>query len=319
MAQHIQSMGQIPSWVTCRIQTVVAHNVPFGYQAGVVIDLGSLPGFAEAIPYSINDAGVIVGYSSVGFGIHAVKWVNGVISDLNLPVGPSNIANHVNANGDICGWMGVGPGGGFTASGFVLHADGSVIDLGIPPGGTASNAQSVNNSGEVCGNYIIPNGLFYVSHACFWSKGKVTDLGVLPGYTYSFAVDLNDDGSIVGYSTKPSAPDRGFVWRDGVMTAFNDLIPSSSDLNIYQVYGINVGGQATGWGVGPTGTVAFLLTPIPAFMGDYNCDQMVNVDDLLGVINHWGLAPFGGTPADFNKDGIVDFQDLFIVINNWSL
>ena len=297
---------------------------PFRYQAGKVIDLGSLQPGQEAVAYGLNDNGVAVGYSSLsnGSAIHAVKWIDGGPPvDLNLPVGPTNVANDVNANGDICGWMGVAPGPPFFATAFVKYSDGTIIDLGVPPGGLTSNALAINDAGEICGGYaqINSGGSGSITHAFLWTKGSWQDLGTLPGYTHSVAIDINNAQETIGYCQNiGSEYQPAFIWRDGVMTALNDLIPSQSGFIIRQANGMNASGQITGWGIGPTGTVAFLLTPIPAFMGDYNCDQTVNVDDILGVINHWSLAPFGGSPADFNDDGIVDVQDLFIVINNWS-
>jgi hypothetical protein len=44
-------------------------------------------------------------------------------------------------------------------------------------------------------------------------------------------------------------------------------------------------------------------------------DGIVNVNDLLYVLNSWGLT---GGPADINGDGIVNVNDLLIVINSWG-
>jgi hypothetical protein len=58
--------------------------------------------------------------------------------------------------------------------------------------------------------------------------------------------------------------------------------------------------------------------------GDVNDDGVVNVDDLLGVINAWGLcpAPPAFCPADVAVppigDGVINVDDLLAVINNWG-
>lgn len=65
--------------------------------------------------------------------------------------------------------------------------------------------------------------------------------------------------------------------------------------------------------------------------GDVNGDGVVNVDDLLLVINHWGpcsvnaSASAAGVPtvstscaADLNHDGVVNSIDLDIVTKNWT-
>jgi len=41
----------------------------------------------------------------------------------------------------------------------------------------------------------------------------------------------------------------------------------------------------------------------------------VNVDDLLLVINQWGME---GAAADLNDSGVVEIGDLFIVIDHWG-
>lgn len=63
------------------------------------------------------------------------------------------------------------------------------------------------------------------------------------------------------------------------------------------------------------------LKPNPTMAGDSNCDLDVDVDDLLTVINHWGICPDppkGFCNGDFLYDGDVDVDDLLIVINNWG-
>jgi hypothetical protein len=52
--------------------------------------------------------------------------------------------------------------------------------------------------------------------------------------------------------------------------------------------------------------------PCPA---DVTNNDVVDIDDLLEVINGWGLR-FG--PADINADKIVDIDDLLAVINAWG-
>jgi hypothetical protein len=60
------------------------------------------------------------------------------------------------------------------------------------------------------------------------------------------------------------------------------------------------------------------LEPIPP--GDANGDGVVNIDDLLLVINSWGLCqpPPSICPGDLNNTGATDVDDLLLVINNWG-
>jgi hypothetical protein len=65
---------------------------------------------------------------------------------------------------------------------------------------------------------------------------------------------------------------------------------------------------------------AAVLTPLRR--GDVDGDDVVNIQDLLGVIGGWGqcLQPHAVNtcPADLNVNGTVDLDDLLQVINNWD-
>ena len=56
----------------------------------------------------------------------------------------------------------------------------------------------------------------------------------------------------------------------------------------------------------------------PRLPGDVDLNGVVNVDDLLALINGWGVVEPGDPPADFNANGIVDVDDLLAVINHWT-
>jgi hypothetical protein len=82
-------------------------------------------------------------------------------------------------------------------------------------------------------------------------------------------------------------------------------------------YLIRVGGwsgSSAGSGVllvdGPEGDCGG--TPCPA---DINGDGTVGVNDVLAVIDQWGVA---GGPSDVNGDGIVDVVDLLAVVGTWG-
>jgi hypothetical protein len=52
---------------------------------------------------------------------------------------------------------------------------------------------------------------------------------------------------------------------------------------------------------------------------DINCDQVVDVDDLIALILNWGCTtPPGPCPGDVNRDGVTDVDDLVALILEWG-
>ncbi|HRP61991.1 MAG TPA: hypothetical protein PK400_01710 [Phycisphaerales bacterium] len=53
--------------------------------------------------------------------------------------------------------------------------------------------------------------------------------------------------------------------------------------------------------------------------GDFNCDGVVDVLDLLFLLSSWGPCPKGSDClADLNESNVVDVQDLLILLSNWG-
>jgi probable HAF family extracellular repeat protein len=94
-----------------------------------------------------------------------------------------------------------------------------------------------------------------------WQDGVASGLGFLPGDIVSIAASINNNGQVTGQSCDSNTC-RGFLWRDGVMTDLNTLVPDST-LDLFDPTGINARGQIVGLGVQKsTGLLrGFLLTP----------------------------------------------------------
>jgi probable HAF family extracellular repeat protein len=293
------------------------------------IELGLLPGgnFSEAL--AVNDDGTacgVWGNNATGEpSSHGFIWQDGRMSDLALPIGPSHAATGISDSGKVCGWMGTGP----HIDGHAFIHDlttGETVDAGVLlPGAIGSQARAVNVVGAICGWSSIPCGEFCVGRRSFiWQDGIVQDLGVLPEFTSTFALALNDSNTVVGYCDQVPVSNltRAFVWQNGVVTALNDLIPPELGLDILLVRAINNAGQIVGDALlmdGSGDRVAVRLTPIPKTPGDFTCDGLVNINDLLALFNYWGMAVVPPHPADMNADGAVGLPDLLIVIDNWTL
>lgn len=302
----------------------------FLYTNGQTLNLGYLPGHTNSEGYAINEAGIVVGFTAntQSGPVLAARWVGGVVEALDLPPGPSADANDINDIGQIVGYAGGAPGPlAFTEA--FLWENGKVTFLGIPPGGTYSKAEAISNNGAVCGLYRFPGpnpfGGDSIRHALAWIDDQMIDLGVLSGFLESQAYDIDDQHMVVGrcWNNFP-ATSSAFIWRDGVMTALDDLLaPEFSGYQVSPARAINNIGQIAADVKPPgSGRRAALLTPVPPQTGDTNCDWLVNVDDLLGVINAWGPdaappEPFSGSP-DLDANGSVNVDDLLLVIQNWS-
>jgi hypothetical protein len=213
-----------------------------------------------------------------------------------------------------------------TSHAFIQNAaTGATTDLGsVLPNATGARALGISNLGSICGRAIMPCGQSCtVLKGFIWNNGQFQDLGVLPGKTHTRPFAINDSNVIVGYCD-PGA--TAFVWRNGTMTALNDLIPPELNLDIKLVWDINNAGQIVGQAevLGTSDDVAVRLTPIPSPIGDSDCDSDIDVDDLLSVINNWahespkGSTPQALPPCDFDHDGTVEVDDLMIVIDNWT-
>jgi hypothetical protein len=81
------------------------------------------------------------------------------------------------------------------------------------------------------------------------------------------------------------------------------------------VYRVRIGGVN-----GATGTGTMVITCTPSTCpADVTHDQLVDIDDLLFVLTHWGATGFPGeVMGDITHDGIVNIDDLLAVINGWG-
>ena len=124
--------------------------------------------------------------------------------------------------------------------------------LGTLPGGNASYASGINDSGQVVGGANTASA----QHAFLYSGGAMTDLGTLPGGNASYASGINVSGQVVGAAGTASAT-HAFLYSGGVMTDLGTL-PGG---NTSYAYGINDSGQVVGFGDTASGaTHAFLYS-----------------------------------------------------------
>jgi probable HAF family extracellular repeat protein len=180
---------------------------------GTMWDLGTLGG-ASSLAYAVNDAGQVVGTSSVAGGnLHAFLWTpnvaNGTVGtmvDLD-PSGTNSEAYGFNDRGDVVGQHDV-PGG---VGAFIWNAATGMRDLGTFPGGGNSAALGVDRTSRVVGAaQTTPSDPF---RAVAWtSKSGIQDLGTLGGAS-GRANGTNSKGKqVVGSSQTAAGVNHATLW-----------------------------------------------------------------------------------------------------------
>ncbi|MHC4590395.1 MAG: hypothetical protein ACYTAQ_13970, partial [Planctomycetota bacterium] len=99
----------------------------------------------------------------------------------------------------------------------VLWHDGEAIDLGVPPGGTWSQAVAINSSGLVAGEWLNPET--GVQHGFVWQGGVPADLDAVLATPASSALGVSDQGHVTGWMGSSLFADaRAYVLLDGQVT-----------------------------------------------------------------------------------------------------
>jgi probable HAF family extracellular repeat protein len=173
----------------------------FLYSAGVLTDLGTLPGGASSAGLDINDAGVIVGDATTAAGDHHAFVTSGMtLVDLGTLAGGTTQTGYtskaygINNAGQIAGISSTANG-----SHAFLYSNGAMADLGTL-GGANSSAHSINNVGEIVGTSDLTNGA--ATHAFLYTSGRLLDLNSLivatdASIALTDATYINDGGWII--------------------------------------------------------------------------------------------------------------------------
>ncbi|MBN9134025.1 MAG: PEP-CTERM sorting domain-containing protein [Nitrosospira multiformis] len=169
------------------------------------IDLGNLGG-AGSYANGINDAGQVVGYSSIAEGNdHAfITGPNGRgMRDLGTLGGNWSQASGINDTGQVVGYSLTADR---TPHAFITGPDGvGMRDLGTL-GGNASMAYGINDAGQVVGGSLTAEGS---GHAFITGPNGVgmTDLNSLvelpPGIVLATATGINNEGQVLITSPIP--------------------------------------------------------------------------------------------------------------------
>jgi probable HAF family extracellular repeat protein len=218
----------------------------FLWQAGVLNDLGTLPGGYSSFGYAINAQGLVVGWSQNGVldpltGVPEyvpTAWRNGQIIEIGTFGGAFGQAAAVNDSGFVVGGAENGTpdpfgladvfgiAGSTELRAFGWSRDRGLFDLGTL-GGPGALALSVSSNGQVAGTSFAsdvpgPTGLPPLD-PFLWSHGVMIDLGTLGG-TVGIAAKVTNHGQVVGDSDlNGDSTSHGFSWKRGVLTDLGTL------------------------------------------------------------------------------------------------
>jgi probable HAF family extracellular repeat protein len=277
----------------------------------------TLPGGTTSIGISVNNTGQVVAFGNNDIAdpfaffpsstqMRTYLWQRGEMQDIGTLGGPDSApgpgcdnqrpsvivgASYISFTPNASGVPTVHP---------FLWDNGTMTDLGSL-GGTDSEAQCINNRGQVIGMSTLVAG-DQAKHAFLWQNGRIKDLGTLGG-PRSEAWWINDSGEIAGSADLPTPGlHDAVIWKHG---RIHDLGTIPGD-PCSRAYGLNTRGQVVGTSTDCINTLhAFVWQDGAPMMDlnaliqpgtDYQLTNAIDINDRGEILAR--AAPLGFTPDD---------------------
>jgi probable HAF family extracellular repeat protein len=237
-------------------RSVTASGTTHGFlwQAGEMIDLGTLPGGTYSEALAVNDRRQVVGWATIDEQSctlmdgcwHAFLWEDGVMTDLGgLDPRFQSYALGINNRGDI---VGISNTADTPAQWHAVEwRDGRIVDLGAD-----LFARAINKRGDIAGSYETVSALAAVA----WTRDGLIMLPSSPAGAAGLAYGINDDGQIAGTSNVTTPNFTAVIWTNGAVRA----LPQFPQAVRTVARAINSHGEAVGEGaIQSTGATIALL------------------------------------------------------------
>lgn len=271
----------------CLISTgTTNYCLGFLWQNGSMVALPTLGG-PNAYAVGVNNRDLVIGWSETAaadpscqppqvYNAHGFTYQNGALADLPpLPGDHLSAAIALNDRGEIVGLSGICANPNTVGFPLTRHAvmwkpNGSVIDLGNLGGSNPDPnnflsgfaATNINNLGQVVGLSVVVGDT--TVHAFLWDQGVMTEIPPVAGDFLSVAWGIGEHGEVLGQSCDVNFNCRGFIWKNGITTDINTLVPARNNLYVIDANFLNEEGEITGQALDlTTGAMpAILISPV---------------------------------------------------------
>src|SRR4029079_1102484 len=262
---------------------------------GGIIGLPNLAGRNHAVANSAAENLAVGTAATTLFGSDPlpVKWLDGVVSQLPLPVGETlGDANSVNFSGIAVGSVDAGSN---QRGAVYLGGGGEIITRTTPTGCFFVTAFGINDSirARIVGQGIDPNnaarnvGIVY--DVC---DNDSFEVGALPGFNGALAFGVSNTGYVVGSSMLNQGSGMPFIWSDQRGMVAIPLATGTSEGSARAV-------NSAGWVVGNDSS-AFSIPFL------YDGTNTYRLADLIPPNPGWDLSMHTSSSADgISEDDVI--------------